>query len=51
MRFSVEGRLDRPEQRRGGAWRAWVGTPMAQWPDAALVGFLSDATGLRAPLT
>ena len=28
-----------------GRWRAWVGRPMDDWPDEALLGYLAHACG------
>ena len=42
-------RLERLEARSGGAWRSWVGTPLREWPDAALVAYLCDRMGMPLP--
>lgn len=49
----LELRLVRLERSSEGGWEAYKGTPLARWPDAALLAFLglpadaSDAELLR----
>ncbi len=45
MNTRMEGRLSRLEQHRGGSFAAWVGIPLAQWPDQTLEAFICSEGG------
>lgn len=45
MNTRMEGRLSRLEQHRGGSFAAWVGIPLAQWPDQMLGAFVCSEGG------
>ena len=45
MNTRMEGRLSRLEQHRGGSFAAWVGIPLAQWPDRTLEEFICSEGG------
>lgn len=41
----MEGRLYRLEGQRSGSFAAWVGIPLAQWPDQMLEAFICSGGG------
>jgi hypothetical protein len=49
MTARFDQRLTRMEAAGGAGWRPWLGRPLAEWPDAALVAWLCHETGRPVP--
>jgi integral membrane sensor domain MASE1 len=48
MHSRFSSRLTRLKAPSGGAWKAWVGVPLRQWPVGALLSFLGASLGMPA---